>query len=80
MVSLPTLLNFSEPRSAVSDPSVAYDAAHGTWIEAQHPTFGPDGPTVEVVVKSSDADELEAASSWLEEALQRSANRAAAGR
>jgi molybdenum cofactor synthesis domain-containing protein len=34
-----------------------------------YPTFGPDGPTVEVVVKSSDADELEAASKWLESAL-----------
>jgi molybdenum cofactor synthesis domain-containing protein len=30
-----------------------------------YPSFGPDGPTVEVVVKSSDPDELAAASAWL---------------
>ena len=35
-----------------------------------YPTFGPDGPTVEVVVKSSDPDELEAASGWLAAALE----------
>jgi molybdenum cofactor synthesis domain-containing protein len=34
-----------------------------------YPTFGPDGPTVEVVVKSSDPDELAEASRWLESAL-----------
>jgi molybdenum cofactor synthesis domain-containing protein len=35
-----------------------------------YPTFGPDGATVEVVVKSSDADELRDASSWLDSALE----------
>jgi molybdenum cofactor synthesis domain-containing protein len=35
-----------------------------------YPTFGPDGATVEVVVKSSDSDELRDASSWLESALE----------
>jgi molybdenum cofactor synthesis domain-containing protein len=35
-----------------------------------YPTFGPDGSTVEVVVKSSDPDELREASSWLESALE----------
>ena len=35
-----------------------------------YPTFGPGGPTVEVVVKSSDADELRDVSSWLESALE----------
>jgi molybdenum cofactor synthesis domain-containing protein len=44
-----------------------------------YPTFSPDGPQVEVVVKSSDADELDAASSWLDDAIQR-ANNAAEGR
>jgi molybdopterin-biosynthesis enzyme MoeA-like protein len=34
-----------------------------------YPTFAPAGPEVEVVVKSSDADELAAASAWLETAL-----------
>jgi molybdenum cofactor synthesis domain-containing protein len=35
-----------------------------------YPTFGDDGPTVEVVVKSSDADALRAASEWLAAALE----------
>jgi molybdenum cofactor synthesis domain-containing protein len=35
-----------------------------------YPTFGAGGPTVEVVVKSSDADELRAASAWLAAALE----------
>jgi molybdenum cofactor synthesis domain-containing protein len=35
-----------------------------------YPTFGPHGSTVEVVVKSSDPDELHDASSWLESALE----------
>jgi nicotinamide-nucleotide amidase len=35
-----------------------------------YPTFGPDGATVEIVVKSSDADELRAASEWLGAALE----------
>jgi molybdenum cofactor synthesis domain-containing protein len=34
-----------------------------------YPAFLADGPTVEIVVKSSDADELAAASSWLAGAL-----------
>jgi molybdenum cofactor synthesis domain-containing protein len=35
-----------------------------------YPTFGPDGPTVEVVVKSADAADLAAASKWLASALE----------
>jgi molybdenum cofactor synthesis domain-containing protein len=35
-----------------------------------YPTFGPDGPTVEVVVKSNDAEALAAASAWLASALE----------
>jgi hypothetical protein len=35
-----------------------------------YPTFDPDGPRVEVVVKSSDPEELAAASQWLESALR----------
>jgi molybdenum cofactor synthesis domain-containing protein len=48
-------------------------------LVGSYPTFLPDGPQVEVVVKSSDADELAAASSWLDNAIQR-ANNAAEGR
>jgi nicotinamide-nucleotide amidase len=39
-------------------------------LVGSYPTFGPDGPTVEVVVKSSDAGELAAAASWLASALE----------
>jgi len=35
-----------------------------------YPTFLPDGPRVEVVVKSSDADALAAASAWLASAIE----------
>jgi nicotinamide-nucleotide amidase len=39
-------------------------------LVGSYPTFGDDGPTVEVVVKSSDPAELEAASEWLAAALE----------
>jgi molybdenum cofactor synthesis domain-containing protein len=39
-------------------------------LVGSYPTFGLDGPTVEVVVKSSDPGELAAASAWLESALE----------
>ena len=45
-----------------------------------YPSFGSGGPEVELVVKSSDADELRDASLWLESELQRSLNNAADGR
>jgi nicotinamide-nucleotide amidase len=45
-----------------------------------YPTFGADGPRVEVVVKSSNVEELRAASEWLDAAFQRFANSAAEGR
>jgi molybdenum cofactor synthesis domain-containing protein len=35
-----------------------------------YPSFAPQGAEVEVVVKSSDADALAAATSWIEEALE----------
>jgi molybdenum cofactor synthesis domain-containing protein len=39
-------------------------------LVGSYPMFGDDGPTVEVVVKSSDAGELAAASAWLESAIE----------
>jgi molybdenum cofactor synthesis domain-containing protein len=39
-------------------------------LVGSYPTFGDGGPTVEVVVKSSDADALRAASEWLAAALE----------
>jgi len=38
-------------------------------LVGSYPTFGDDGPTVEVVLKSSDPDELATASAWLAAAL-----------
>jgi len=38
-------------------------------LVGSYPSFLPDGPLVEVVVKSGDADELAAASAWLEARL-----------
>jgi molybdopterin-biosynthesis enzyme MoeA-like protein len=45
-----------------------------------YPTFTDDGPRVEIVVKSSDADQLRQASSWLEAELERLSKSAADGR
>jgi hypothetical protein len=36
-----------------------------------YPSFGDSGPEVEVVLKSSDSDLLEAARTWLEGELDR---------
>ena len=38
-------------------------------LVGSYPSFHPGGPKVEVVVKSSDVNELEAASSWIRSAL-----------
>ena len=39
-------------------------------LVGSYPTFSDDGPTVEVVLKSSDADELAAAAKWFESAFE----------
>ncbi|HXR12128.1 MAG TPA: molybdopterin-binding protein [Gaiellaceae bacterium] len=39
-------------------------------LVGSYPTFVPDGPRVEVVVKSSDAEALAAASAWLASAIE----------
>ena len=39
-------------------------------LVGSYPAFGAGGPTVEVVVKSSDPDALHDASSWLESTLE----------
>ena len=43
---------------------------HPGVLVGSYPTFGDDGPQVEVVVKSSDAQELETAVEWIEVALE----------
>jgi len=70
-------------RSRESELAPAMVEAGERWpgvLIGSYPTFGDDGPRVEVVLKSSDPDELREASAWLEAELQRSANRAADGR
>ena len=70
-------------RTRESELAAAMSEAGERWpgvLIGSYPTFGPDGPSVEVVVKSSDSDELGEASSWLEAELQRSLNSAADGR
>jgi nicotinamide-nucleotide amidase len=70
-------------RTRESELAPAMVEAGERWpavLIGSYPTFSEDGPRVEVVVKSSDPDELREASAWLEAELQRSANRAADGR
>jgi nicotinamide-nucleotide amidase len=38
-------------------------------LVGSYPAFNPDGPSVELVVKSADAEELAAVSAWLEERI-----------
>jgi molybdenum cofactor synthesis domain-containing protein len=67
------------PESALA---LALAEAGKRWplvLIGSYPTFPADGPQVEVVVKSSDPDELAAASAWLDAEIQRSANSAADG-
>jgi molybdenum cofactor synthesis domain-containing protein len=42
---------------------------HPAVLVGSYPSFPPHGPEVEIVLKSSDADQLEAAVAWLESAL-----------
>jgi molybdenum cofactor synthesis domain-containing protein len=44
---------------------------HPGVVVGSYPSFAATGPEVEVVVKSSDADELAAAAAWLASALER---------
>jgi nicotinamide-nucleotide amidase len=71
-----------EYRTRESVIAAAVAEAGERWpggIVGSYPEFRQDGPVVEVVVKSGDADELAAASTWLEDAIQRSQS-AAEGR
>ena len=70
-----------ETRESVISPALVEAGARwpGVLI-GSYPSFGPGGSEVEVVVKSSDPDELRDASAWLESEIQRSVNSAADGR
>jgi nicotinamide-nucleotide amidase len=55
-------------RTAESVIAPALIEAAERWpavLVGSYPTFGPGGPTVEVVVKSSDPDEMRDSSSWI---------------
>jgi nicotinamide-nucleotide amidase len=70
-------------RTRESEIAPALIEAGERWpgvLIGSYPSFGADGPQVEVVVKSSRPDELREASEWLDVELQRSANSAADGR
>ena len=70
-------------RTRESEITPALVEAGERWpgvLIGSYPSFDPDGPEVEIVVKSSDAGELREASEWLEAELQRSANNAPEGR
>ncbi|MFL5953073.1 MAG: competence/damage-inducible protein A [Gaiellaceae bacterium] len=59
-------------RESVISPALA--EATGRWpdvLVGSYPSFGTEGPEVEVVLKSSDPDLLGAAKSWLESELDR---------
>jgi molybdenum cofactor synthesis domain-containing protein len=61
-------------RTRESTISPALVEATGRWPEVlvgSYPSFRDEGPEVEVVLKSSDSDALEAAKSWLEAELDR---------
>jgi molybdenum cofactor synthesis domain-containing protein len=55
--------------SRIVDVLQAMAERHPAVLVGSYPSFSADGPEVEVVVKSSDAGELDAAAAWLESAL-----------
>jgi molybdenum cofactor synthesis domain-containing protein len=67
-------------RARESELASALVEAGERWPEVlvgSYPTFAEDGPTVEIVLKSADPDELDAAAAWLQRAI--AANLAASG-
>jgi len=61
-------------RTRESEIAPAMIEAGERWpgvLIGSYPSFGTDGPQVELVVKSSDPDELRQASAWLEAELHR---------
>jgi len=61
-------------RTRESEIAPAMIEAGERWpgvLIGSYPSFGTDGPQVELVVKSSDPDELREASAWLEAELHR---------
>jgi nicotinamide-nucleotide amidase len=61
---------YERPESALAATLVEAGERWPGVLVGSYPAFGPEGPRVELVLKSSDGDELAAASSWLESALE----------
>jgi molybdenum cofactor synthesis domain-containing protein len=57
--------------SEIVDVLVAAGDRHPGVLVGSYPSFRPGGPEVEVVLKSSDAEALAAATVWIEAALER---------
>jgi nicotinamide-nucleotide amidase len=55
--------------SAIASALVEAGERWPSVLVGSYPAFPVDGPRVEVVLKSSDADELAAASAWLDDAI-----------
>jgi nicotinamide-nucleotide amidase len=59
-------------RARESELAAALAEAGERWPEVlvgSYPSFGEGGPTVEIVLKSTDADDLAAAAAWVESAV-----------
>ena len=56
--------------SVVADALVEAGERWPGLLVGSYPSFGPDGPTVEIVLKTRNLAELAAASAWLESAIE----------
>jgi nicotinamide-nucleotide amidase len=61
---------YHRPESLLSPALVAVGERWPGLLVGSYPTFGADGPTVEIVLKSSDPQQLAAAAAWLASALE----------
>jgi molybdenum cofactor synthesis domain-containing protein len=61
--------------SRIVDVLEAVSERHPRVVVGSYPSFSPDGPEVEVVVKSSDPTALAGAAAWIEPALEEAASR-----
>jgi molybdenum cofactor synthesis domain-containing protein len=62
---------FATRESDISDLLVEATVRFGAVVVGSYPRFGPDGPEVEVVLKSADAAALADATAWLQPELVR---------
>jgi molybdopterin-biosynthesis enzyme MoeA-like protein len=60
---------YATTESCIVGVLVELEERHPGVRVGSYPAFGPDGSTVEVVLKSADTEELAVASAWAETAL-----------